>query len=301
MTRGAIRFEGRDLAHLDERAMAKIRGDRIAMIFQEPMSSLNPLLSIGAHVAEPLRLHRGLSRREARTRAIALLDRVGIPSRASLRRLSASHVRRHAAACDDRGALACEPALLIADEPTTALDVTIQAQIMGLLVRPAGPVRHGHPVHYPRPGVVADRPIGSLSCMPAVWSSAPTPPGFSERGPSLFRGVAAMHPDEEGIPTIASRSSKAWCPQPSALHRDAASSHVANTRSTPAPVAEPPLLSLGPDHAERASACRSCGTTIFSYRARSDQALSRPRLSARRRPGWHGPRRRKHRPQRRVL
>ena len=60
VTRGAIRFEGRDLAHLDERAMAKIRGDRIAMIFQEPMSSLNPLLSIGAHVAEPLRLHRGL-------------------------------------------------------------------------------------------------------------------------------------------------------------------------------------------------------------------------------------------------
>lgn len=134
IVRGAIRFEGRDLAHMDERAMAGIRGDRIAMIFQEPMSSLNPMLSVGAHVSEPLRLHRGLSKRDARTRAIALLDRVGIPS-AALRyddyphRMSGGMRQRVMIAA----ALACEPALLIADEPTTALDVTIQAQIMDLL------------------------------------------------------------------------------------------------------------------------------------------------------------------------
>jgi len=134
VTRGAIRFEGRDLAHFGEREMAAIRGNRIAMIFQEPMSSLNPLLSIGAHVAEPLRLHRGLSRRDARKRAIALLDRVGIPSAARRyddypHRMSGGMRQRVMIAA----ALACDPALLIADEPTTALDVTIQAQITDLL------------------------------------------------------------------------------------------------------------------------------------------------------------------------
>ena len=134
VTRGTIRYDGRDLTKLDDRALSAIRGDRIAMIFQEPMSSLNPMLSVGGHVAEPLRLHRGLSRGETRRQAIALLDRVGIPSAARRfddypHRMSGGMRQRVMIAA----ALACRPALLIADEPTTALDVTIQAQIMDLL------------------------------------------------------------------------------------------------------------------------------------------------------------------------
>ncbi|MGG5819490.1 ABC transporter ATP-binding protein [Falsiroseomonas sp. HW251] len=134
ITRGTIRFAGQDLATLDERAMRRIRGDRIAMVFQEPMASLNPVLTVGAHVTEPLLLHQGLDRATARKRAVDLLDRVGIPSAARRideypHRLSGGMRQRVMIAA----ALACKPDLLIADEPTTALDVTVQAQILRLL------------------------------------------------------------------------------------------------------------------------------------------------------------------------
>ncbi|HVM81766.1 MAG TPA: ABC transporter ATP-binding protein [Stellaceae bacterium] len=131
---GSIRFEGRELVGLAESELCKLRGDRIGIVFQEPMTALNPLHAVGRQVAEPLRLHRGLSNSAAREAAIALLDRVGLPDAA--RR---SHAYPHQLSGGQRQrvviamALACGPDLLIADEPTTALDVTLQRQILDRL------------------------------------------------------------------------------------------------------------------------------------------------------------------------
>ena len=133
---GEIHFDGKDLLRQSERAMRGVRGNDIAMIFQEPMTALNPLFSIGNQIAEVLRLHEGLSNRAAALRAVELLDQTGIaePARranAFPHQLSGGQRQRAMIAM----ALACRPKLLIADEPTTALDVTIQVQILELLNR----------------------------------------------------------------------------------------------------------------------------------------------------------------------
>jgi peptide/nickel transport system ATP-binding protein len=131
---GKVMFEGQDLLALSEAEMRKVRGARISMIFQEPMSSLNPVLTVGAQIAETIRLHQKVSQSQARDRALELLTLVGIP--APERRLT-EHPHKLSGGMRQRVmiamALACDPALLIADEPTTALDVTIQAQILDLL------------------------------------------------------------------------------------------------------------------------------------------------------------------------
>jgi len=131
---GQIRFKDTDLLGLDENKMRQLRGSEISMIFQEPMNSLNPVLKVGDQIAEVIRLHEGLSEKDALDRALEMLRLVGIPS--ARNRLN-SYPHQMSGGMRQRVmiamALACNPALMLADEPTTALDVTIQAQIIDLI------------------------------------------------------------------------------------------------------------------------------------------------------------------------
>jgi peptide/nickel transport system ATP-binding protein len=188
---GSIRFEGRELVGLDEEALCRLRGNRIGMIFQEPMTALNPVQTIGRQVAEPLLLHRGLDEQAARVETARLLDRVGIAQ--ATRRLDAYP---HQLSGGQRQrvmiamALACQPALLIADEPTTALDVTIQGQILELIrglitERGMGLILISHNL-----GLIAE----TVDRVVVMYGGA-----IVERGPTadLFRELA--HPYTKGL------------------------------------------------------------------------------------------------------
>ena len=136
ITSGEVLFEGRDLLQLSLSEMRKIRGNQISMIFQEPMTSLNPLFRVGDQISESFKLHQGLSKRDALDKSIEILEMVGIPAakrrvRDYPHQLSGGMRQRVMIAM----ALSCQPKLLIADEPTTALDVTIQAQILDLMLK----------------------------------------------------------------------------------------------------------------------------------------------------------------------
>ncbi len=193
---GSIRFGTQELANQNDDALRQIRGNRIGMIFQEPMTALNPVHTIGSQVAEPLRLHRGANQQAARAQAIDLLARVGIPNAASRfdaypHQFSGGQRQRVTIAM----ALACGPDLLIADEPTTALDVTIQGQILDLisdLVQERGMalLLISHDL-----GVIAQN-VARMMVMygGSVVESGPTERIFSARAHPYTRGLFGARP-----------------------------------------------------------------------------------------------------------
>jgi peptide/nickel transport system ATP-binding protein len=193
---GSIRFAGEELVGRNEADMCRIRGNRIGMIFQEPMTALNPVHSIGRQVAEPLRLHRGMNATDARKRAIALLDRVGIPDAA--RRLDA-YPHQFSGGQRQRVtiamALACEPDLLIADEPTTALDVTVQKQILALIGELVAERRMGLLLISHDLGVIAQNVTRMLVMYGgSVVESGSTQSVFAHRMHPYTRGLFAARP-----------------------------------------------------------------------------------------------------------
>jgi oligopeptide/dipeptide ABC transporter ATP-binding protein len=197
---GSIRLDGEELTSLTERDMRAVRGGRIAMVFQDPMTSLNPVLRAGTQIAEAVRAHRAVSRAQARDRALALLTEVGIPDPARRldeypHQLSGGMRQRVMIAI----ALAAEPEVLVADEPTTALDVTVQAQILELLARLQQERRMGVLLITHDLGIVAGR-ADHVAVMYAgqIVESAPTPDLFAAPAHPYTRGLFNSVPSIDG-------------------------------------------------------------------------------------------------------
>ena len=188
---GRVDFDGTDLLNLQEDPWRALRGNRMAMIFQEPMTSLNPVHRIGRQIAEPLRLHRGLRGAEAREEVVRLLDRVGLPDAARRidaypHQLSGGQRQRVMIAM----ALSCAPDILLADEPTTALDVTIQRQILDLITELVADTGMGLILISHDLGVIGE----TVDQVAIMYGGAMVEQGSTE---SLFAGL--RHPYSQGL------------------------------------------------------------------------------------------------------
>ena len=251
---GAINFEGRDLARLSESEMQKLRGDRIAMIFQEPMTALNPLQRIGAQVAEPLKLHRGLSQQAAWKKAEELLGHVNLRDPPAIARaypftLSGGERQRAMIAM----ALSCQPKLIIADEPTTALDVTVQAKILDLLASLSDESDMAILLVSHDLAVIA-RHCRRVLVMygGAVMEEGPVEVGARRRAPSLYQR-ACWRRGRDWARRVASDCARYPAPRPRRPRRRAAVLLPGAVRFPSTPVARRRRrrLNLGADHLVR--------------------------------------------------
>ncbi len=250
---GHVRLDGRELVGLPDAELCKIRGDRIAVVFQEPMTALNPVHTIGRQVAEPLIVHRGIARGAARAEAIRLLDRVGLPDAARRvdaypHQLSGGQRQRVTIAM----ALACGPDILIADEPTTALDVTIQNQILDLIgelvaERGMGLILISHDL-----GVIAEN-VERMMVMygGTVVESGPTAEVFRRMGHPYSQGLFGARPKLGAVRGSRLNTIPGTVPELADLPKGCPFSDRCGLVIDACRVAPPPALQVGPDHLAR--------------------------------------------------
>ena len=250
---GSIRLNGEELIGLDDTAMCALRGNRMGMVFQEPMTALNPLHTVGDQIAEPLRLHRRMGRREARAEALRLLDRVQLPQAAQRldaypHQLSGGQRQRVTIAM----ALACGPDLLIADEPTTALDVTVQGQILDLIAdlvseRGMGLLLISHDL-----GVIAENVQRMLVMYGgSVVESGPTAEVFGLLAHPYTQGLFAARPRLGAAPGTRLKTIAGTVPElvdlpPGCPFTDRCRLAIAACRDT-----APAAVTIGPGHVAR--------------------------------------------------
>jgi peptide/nickel transport system ATP-binding protein len=250
---GSIRFDGEELVGRTDAELCKLRGNRIGIVFQEPMTALNPLHTVGRQVGEPLRLHKGLAQAAARQQAIVLLDRVGLPDAARRadaypHQLSGGQRQRVTIAM----ALACGPDLLIADEPTTALDVTIQGQILDLIAdlvaeRGMALLLISHDL-----GVIAENVARMLVMYGgSVVESGPTGDVFGRMAHPYTQGLFAARPKLGAAPGTRLTTIAGTVPELADLPRGCPFTDRCRLAIAACRDAVPPAVQVGPGHEAR--------------------------------------------------